>query len=135
ALTCHSSQYDWLATTDEPRLGQRVVLHADVPVGDTSVRVYAVHLESNDLFGDLRSVQSKELLDAAQARACERPQIIAGDFNAPYCGAPELEILRDAGFVDAMGLTGDVDATHSGGFRLDYLFARGFRVVSGGVAR
>jgi endonuclease/exonuclease/phosphatase family metal-dependent hydrolase len=135
ALTCHSSHYDWLATVDEPRLGQRVVLHADVPVGDTSVRVYALHLESNDLFGDLRSVQSKELLDVAQRLACERPQIIAGDFNAPYCGAPELELLRDAGFVDAIGVTGDVEKTHSAGFRLDYVFTKGFEIVDGGVVR
>jgi endonuclease/exonuclease/phosphatase family metal-dependent hydrolase len=135
ALTCHSSQYDWFASTEEPRLGQRVFLHADVPVGESSVRVYALHLESNDLFGDLRSVQSKELLDVSQALACERPQIIAGDFNAPYCGAPELEVLRDAGFVDAIGVTGDVEATHSGGFRLDYVFTKGFEVVDGGVVR
>lgn len=135
ALTCHSSQFDWLASDDEPRLGQRVVLHADVPVGLTSARVYTVHLESNDLFGDLRSVQSKEILDRAQELACERPQIIAGDFNAPYCGAPELEVLRDAGFVDAIGTLGDVDATHDNGFRLDYVFVKGFRVVDGGVVR
>jgi endonuclease/exonuclease/phosphatase family metal-dependent hydrolase len=135
AVTCQSSQYDWFESEEEPRLGQRIAVHADLPVGDTSARVYAVHLESNDLFGDLRSVQGKELLDAAQTYACERPQIIAGDFNAPYCGAPELEILRDSGFVDAIGVTGDVEATHSGGFRLDYVFVRGFEVVDGGVVR
>ena len=135
ALTCHSSQYDWFASEGEPRLGQRVVLHADLPVADTSVRVYAAHLESNDLFGDKRAVQSKELLDAAQALACERPQIVAGDFNAPYCGAPELEVLRQAGFVDAIATVGDAEATHSGGLRLDYVWVKGFRVVDGGVVR
>ncbi len=134
-LSCHTSQHDWFASEEEPRLGQRVFLHAEIPAGDTSVRVYAVHLESNDLFGDLRSVQSKELLDDAQVLACERPQIMAGDFNAPYCGAPELEVLRDAGFVDAMGVVGDVGPTHRGGFRLDYVFAKGFRVIGGGVVR
>jgi len=46
-----------------------------------------------------------------QQRACERPQIVAGDFNAPYCGAPELQLLRDAGFVDALGLAGDTEPT------------------------
>ncbi len=135
ALTCHSSQYDWFASEGEPRLGQRVLLHGDVPVGDTSVRLYALHLESNDLFGDKRSVQAKELLDVAQQLACERPQIVAGDFNAPYCGAPELQLLRDAGFVDAVGLSGDTKPTHSGGFRLDYAWTKGFRVVAGGVVR
>jgi endonuclease/exonuclease/phosphatase family metal-dependent hydrolase len=135
ALSCHSSQFDWLASEDQPRLGQRVVLHADVPIGPTSARVYAVHLESNDLAGDKRAVQAKELLDQAQLRACDRPQILAGDFNAPYCGAPELEILRDAGFVDAVGLAGDTEPTSSNGFRLDYVWTRGFRVVAGGAPR
>lgn len=135
ALTCHTSHFDWFASEDEPRLGQRVVLHADVPVGDTSARVYAVHLESNDLFGDLRSVQSKQLLDRAQQLACERPQVAAGDFNAPYCGAPELDVLRVAGFSDAIGTAGDVEPTHENGFRLDYAFQKGFRVIAGGVVR
>ncbi len=133
ALTCHSSQFDWFASVDEPRLGQRVALHADLPVGDQSVRVYAIHLESNDIFGDLRSIQSKEVLDVAQARACDRPQIIGGDFNAPYCGAPELDVLRGAGFVDAVGIAGHTEATHHNGMRLDYVWTRGFRVIDGGV--
>jgi endonuclease/exonuclease/phosphatase family metal-dependent hydrolase len=135
ALTCHSSQSDWFASAEEPRLGQRVALHADVPVGDRFARVYAVHLESDDVFGEKRSIQAKELLDEAQARACERPQIVAGDFNAPYCGAPELEVLRRSGFIDAAGTAGDVDKTNMSGLRLDYVWTRGFRVVAGGVLR
>jgi endonuclease/exonuclease/phosphatase family metal-dependent hydrolase len=134
-LSCHSSQADWFANDGQPRLGQRVVLHADVPLGAGSVRVAAVHLESEDVAGDKRSVQSKELLDLGQALACERPQILAGDFNAPYCGAPELEVLRHAGFVDAVALTGDLAPTHQGGFRLDYLWARGLTVIAAGVER
>jgi endonuclease/exonuclease/phosphatase family metal-dependent hydrolase len=133
ALTCHSNHFDWFASADEPRLGQRVALHADLPVGDQSVRVYAIHLESNDIFGDLRSIQSKELLDAAQARACERPQIIGGDFNAPYCGAPELDVLRGADFADAIGMAGHTEPTHQNGMRLDYVWTRGFRIIDGGV--
>ena len=135
ALTCHSNQSDWFATDDQLRLGERVFLHADIPVGDTVARVYSAHLESDDLFGEKRSVQAKELLDVAQTRACDRPQIVGGDFNAPYCGAPELEVLRTSGFVDAVGLTGDLDPTHKSGFRLDYVWGRGFRVVQGGVLR
>jgi endonuclease/exonuclease/phosphatase family metal-dependent hydrolase len=134
-LHCHSSQNDWFESSDEPRLGQRVFLHADLPVADQQVRLYVVHYESEDLFGDKRSVQAKELLDQAQALACDRPQIIGGDMNAPYCGAPELDVLRNAGFVDTVGLAGDLAATNTSGFRLDYVFARGFRVLDGGVVR
>jgi endonuclease/exonuclease/phosphatase family metal-dependent hydrolase len=135
ALSCHSSHFDWFASNDEPRLGQRVVLHADLPIGDRTARVYAVHLESNDVAGDKRAVQSKELLDAAQLLACDRPQIAAGDFNAPYCGAPELEVFRTVGFQDAIGLAGDLQPTHENGLRLDYVWTRGMRVVAGGVVR
>ncbi len=135
ALTCHSNQSDWFATEDEPRLGERVFLHADIPVGNSAARVYAAHLESDDIFGEKRSIQAKELLDVAQSRACDRPQIVAGDFNAPYCGSPELEVLRTSGFFDAVGLTGDREATHQSGFRLDYVWIRGFRAVQGGVLR
>jgi endonuclease/exonuclease/phosphatase family metal-dependent hydrolase len=135
SLLCHSSQSDWFASEEEPRLGQRVALFADVPVGDTSVRVAAVHLESDDVFDGKRAIQAKELLDQAQAHACDRPQIFGGDFNAFYCGGPELDVLRAAGFLDAIGLAGDTEATHENGFRLDYVFTRGFRIVGGGVAR
>jgi len=113
----------------------RLAAAAALAAGDQQIRLYSVHLESNDLFGDKRSVQAKELLDQAQGRACERPQIIAGDFNAPYCGAPELEVLRGAGFVDAVGLAGDTEPTHQGGMRLDYVWTKGFAVVGGGVVR
>jgi len=134
-LLCHSAHYDWFGSDDEPRLGSRVVLGADVPVGDTSTRVWAVHFESNDFLGEFRAVQAKELLDAAQATACDRPQVIAGDFNAWYVQAPELDVVRRSGFTDAMMTLGDAEATHDNGFRLDYVFARGLEVVDGAVLR
>lgn len=135
SLLCHSAQADWFASEGEPRLGSRVVLHADVPAGGASVRVYAVHLESNDAFGERRAVQSKELLDAAQAAACERPQVVAGDFNAWYRRAPELHVVRASGFTDVLATVGDDGSTHDTGRRLDYVFAKGFDVIDGGVLR
>lgn len=136
ALLCHSAQSDWLQDEGEPRLGSRVVLHADLPVGDELVRVWAVHLESDDILGEKRAVQSKELLDESQRLACDRPQIIAGDFNAWYARAPELVVLKDAGFVDALEALGDTARTHDSGRRLDYLFARGpFEILEGAVLR
>ncbi len=134
-LLCHSAQSDWFASDGEPRLGSRVALSAEVPVGDDWTRVWAVHLESNDLLGERRVVQSKELLDASQRQACERPQIVAGDFNAWYPQAPELEVLRTAGFVDALDTLGDTGATHDTGRTLDYVFTKGFTVTDGAVLR
>lgn len=134
-LTCHTSHFDWFASAGEPRLGSRVVLHADLPVGDTYARVFALHFESNDVFGERRAVQEKEMLDASQALACDRPQVMAGDFNAWYPQAPELEVLRRSGFSDALDALGDTGSTHRSGRRLDYAFVRGFRVVNGAVLR
>jgi endonuclease/exonuclease/phosphatase family metal-dependent hydrolase len=135
SVTCHSRQYDWFASDDEPRLGQRVTLSADVPAGSTQVRVHAIHFESNDVLGDKRVVQVKEMLDRAQRDACDRPQVVAGDFNTWYCGAPELEVLRRSGFVDATRSAGDIEPTHDNGLRLDYIWAQGLRVVDAGVVR
>ncbi len=133
--TCHSQQEEWLTSSDEPRLGQRVALHADVPAGDTSIRVNALHFESADIFGEKRVAQVKELLDQAQLSACDRPQIIGGDFNTWYCAAPELEVLRKSGYEDALRTVGDIEPTHDNGLRLDYVWSRGLRVIDGGVAR
>jgi len=133
SLLCHSSQADWFDDDGEPRLGQRVVLHADVPAGDAFVRLYAVHFESRDPIGEKRAVQVKELLDAAQASACDRPQVVGGDFNAWYATAPELVLMENAGFTDAVAAVGDTSSTHDNGTRLDFIWARGFEVLNGGV--
>ena len=135
ALTCHTSQHDWFSEEREPRLGQRIRLAADVPAGDTSVRVHAIHLESSDLQGEKRVVQAREVLDRAQLEACDRPQVISGDFNAWYCAAPELEVLRRSQFQDATRLMGDVEPTHERGFRLDMVWTRGTKVIDAGVVR
>ena len=99
------------------------------------MRVWAVHLESNDAFGERRAVQAKELLDASQASACDRPQIVAGDFNAWYDAAPELVVFKANGFVDALAELGDSGSTHDSGRRLDYVFTRGFEITDGAVLR
>lgn len=134
-LLCHSPQNDWFEDDSEPRLGQRVVLYGEVPAGETSVRVYAVHFESSDPLGEKRAVQVKELLDVAQAGACERPQIVAGDFNTWYPTAPELVLMRNAGFDDALESLGDIGPTHDNGLRLDYVWTKGLAAESGGVLR
>ena len=134
AQLCHTGRYDWLGVSDEPRLGQRTALHGDIPVGDTSVRVFSVHFENNDALGELRKEQLAQTLDEAQRLACERPSIVAGDFNTWYDTAPELYVAELAGYTDAVKVAGDTDPTR-GGLRLDYLFSRGFRVIAGGVVR
>lgn len=133
ALTCHSSQADWFADDSQPRLGQRVFLHADVPVGDTFARVFSVHLESKDPLGGRRTRQLRELLGVAEG--IQRPHVVAGDFNTWYGFAPELRTMRGAGYTDALADAGDTAPTHERGLRLDYVWARGMRVLDGGVVR
>src|SRR5688572_16893125 len=62
AVTCHSQHNDWFASVPEPRLGQRIRLSADVPAGSTSIRMTALHLESEDAWGEKRVLQSREIL-------------------------------------------------------------------------
>jgi endonuclease/exonuclease/phosphatase family metal-dependent hydrolase len=135
-LHCHPQEYDWFASDDEPRLGQRVMLSADVAIGDRVARVYAVHFESNDISGARRAEQVAHLLDEAQASACGRPIAVGGDFNTWYPTAPELRLFRNAGFEDALMIAGDTGITHpSNDFRLDYLWTRELETTAGGVAR
>ena len=135
SILCHSSQYDWFADDEEPRLGQRIVISAEIPVGEGWVRVHSAHFESNDLTGERRTVQLKEILDHAQESACDRPQILAGDFNTWYPRAPERHVLERAGWNDAMEDVGDLGPTHDSGRRLDYVYVRGFAVRGGAVLR
>jgi endonuclease/exonuclease/phosphatase family metal-dependent hydrolase len=135
SVLCHAGPTDWFTSDEEPRLGRRITLAADVPVGDTTARLYAVHFESEDLFGAERAPQVKEVLDAAQREACGRPIVVAGDFNTWYPTAPERAVMSAADFVDAFELLGDTGGTHSSGRRLDYLYERGFDVLSGTIRR
>jgi endonuclease/exonuclease/phosphatase family metal-dependent hydrolase len=135
ALTCHTQEFPWATDKGEPRIGQRVVLHADIPAGSTSIRVHSVHLESRDALGEKRAAQIKQVLDRAQALGCERPQIVAGDFNAWYPTAPELTLMKQTGFADALAAAGDTGETDTRGTRLDYMWVRGLTVSAGGVLR
>ncbi len=97
--------------------------------------MHAVHFESNDVLGALRVVQVEEMLDALQASACDRPSIVAGDFNTWYPTAPERVVLMRSGFVDAFEVLGDSGPTHASGRHLDYVWTRGFDVEGGAIDR
>lgn len=74
--TVNESWYD----TDEPRLGGRMALMADLAIGDRMVRVAALHFESGAEDGRKREAQAAELGDALLAQP--NPAIAAGDTNA-----------------------------------------------------
>jgi endonuclease/exonuclease/phosphatase family metal-dependent hydrolase len=134
SLLCHSAQSDWFSSDDEPRLGQRVALSAEVPVGDTWARVYAVHFESVDIVGTRRAQQVRETLEDAEERACGRPVVIAGDFNTWYPTAPERVAMRSAGFTDVFETLGQLGtATHDSGRHLDYVYVRDLGIRGGTI--
>lgn len=78
-LLRHSVNESWYAT-DEPRLGGRMALMADLAIGDRMVRVAALHFESGVEDGRKREAQAAELADAMLAQA--NPAIVGGDTNA-----------------------------------------------------
>jgi endonuclease/exonuclease/phosphatase family metal-dependent hydrolase len=75
----HADQRSWYEG-DEPRLGGRVAVAADVAVGGQRLRLYAVHYESGALDGPLRAAQAAETAD--HALAVGHTALVGGDMNA-----------------------------------------------------
>lgn len=65
---------------DEPRLGGRVAVAADVKIGQQLVRLYALHLESTLSALAIRDAQALEI--AEDASSVSYPVIAGGDLNA-----------------------------------------------------
>lgn len=136
----HATNDSWFDSPDEPRLGGRVAVRADVQVGDRFVRVYAVHFESA-IDDATRTAQAAEL--AADGLTVPIPVLIGGDMNAGLYsvdvarGAAPAQVrdrtaraLLDAGYRDTHdGLPFDARVTHPGtiAFVLDLIFTRGLR--------
>lgn len=93
---------------DEPRLGGRVAIAADMLVGSQLVRLYALHLESTLSTLSIRDAQAVEVAD--DAAAIDYPVIAGGDLNA-YTAKSDLlngtavdgptQAFLHAGFTDA----------------------------------
>jgi endonuclease/exonuclease/phosphatase family metal-dependent hydrolase len=93
---------------DEPRLGGRIALAADMKVGDVLVRLYSLHLESTLTALRIRDAQAVEIAD--EAALADGPVIVGGDLNAYFAildftngsqrdGPTQAFLTR--GFVDA----------------------------------
>ncbi len=93
---------------DEPRLGGRVAIAADLKVGRHLVRLYALHLESTLTTLDIRDAQAVEI--AADAASITYPVVAGGDLNA-YAAKSDFQngstidgptqAFLSQGFVDA----------------------------------
>lgn len=107
----HQRQVNWYTppghpNPDEPRLGGRVAVAADMRVGNRLVRLYSLHLES-DLLVEVRDSQLREVL--LDARGVLWPVVIGGDLNTYEAilhfiqgnQDPNFDAAFDAGFRDS----------------------------------
>ena len=131
----HAANSDvWVGNPEQPRLGGRVAVKADVLVGDRIVHVYSLHFESGDA-EDMRTAQALELLDHADALPFE--VVIGGDANTlAYVidltqggpiDEPTVRAFLDRGYVDTHGelpVNERATVTMFGGV-IDLIFTRG----------
>jgi endonuclease/exonuclease/phosphatase family metal-dependent hydrolase len=128
---------------DEPRLGGRVAVAADMLVGERLVRLYSLHLESTLSTLAIRDAQAGEI--AADAAGVADPVIIGGDLNA-YRAKGDFEngtmtdgptqALLAAGFVDAhrdLGLEERDTSFDVLPLIIDFIFVRGAEAISAGL--
>lgn len=133
----HETQASWYfdpgTPGDQPRLGGRIAVLADVAVGARYLHLASLHLES--ALGDAeRTAQAAEI--ARETAGLPHPVIVGGDLNAGLYFLdvqngetvdPTVAALTSAGFADAhQGLPYEGRITAPGyGFVLDLVLGRG----------
>jgi endonuclease/exonuclease/phosphatase family metal-dependent hydrolase len=78
----HTQNKSWLDAPGEPRLGGRVLVIADVKVGDRFVHAYSLHFESSPADNEIQIAQAVETAEHGLGRPFQVVQ--AGDTNAPF---------------------------------------------------
>ena len=139
-LVRHATNKSWFET-DQPRLGGRMALVADLQVGDTTLSVASVHFESGVADEAIRGAQAAEIAQLMSARPHGR--IVAGDMNA---GTYYLDVdkgsnvnrvgraLKAEGFVDAHDTVPyEERPTHSEFLIIDLIFGKGVSFVDPGL--
>lgn len=84
------------------RLGGRIALVCEAAIGSHKLAAWNIHLESRGADG-LRVEQLKETMADAQRYKDTVPSVIGGDFNVIASKGIAAEVLREAGFYDAVG--------------------------------
>jgi endonuclease/exonuclease/phosphatase family metal-dependent hydrolase len=115
------------------RLGGRMALVSEIGVGETTLVVYNVHLESRG-HESLRLLQLEDILADAKRYGPGIPVILAGDLNTNSHASSVIKRLGEAGFRNALGK--ETEATNLKGASLDWIFVRGpLRFENGKVHR
>ncbi|MCP3986992.1 MAG: hypothetical protein GY723_21600 [bacterium] len=143
----HAAQHDWYTPPgdpdpDEPRLGGRIAVAADMRVGDRLVRLYSMHLESTLGAMAKRDQQAAEV--EADSALVFYPVIAGGDLNAYVevltlpSGIHDLPVRAfiDQGFSDphlALPLSDRMTNFDPMPMIIDFVLVRGAAVHSPGV--
>jgi len=128
---------------DEPRLGGRIAVAADMQVGEKLVRLYSLHLESTLSALRLRDAQAVEI--ASEGANLRGPVIAGGDLNSFFAKLDFQNSSRSDGTTQAFLQRGYIDA-HAGlpletrdtsfdpvPLIIDFVFVRGAEVVGAGI--
>ena len=128
---------------DEPRLGGRIALAADMKVGNHIVRLYSLHLESTLTALRIRDAQAVEI--AAEGALVDGPVIAGGDLNAYFAILDFMNGSQRDGVTQAFLSRGLVDAHASlplaarpttydpTGLIIDFIFLRNAEATAAGV--
>lgn len=125
-------RWAWL----QPRRGGRMALIVEIALGQRTLVVYNVHLESQARDKG-RAKQIQEILrDIEQNYEPGAPVIVAGDLNTREgAGSPVVGALRAAGLRDVLqGHPGEVRTKAGDNRRVDWIFMRNLSFSDGQVA-
>jgi len=78
----HAQNFSWYDDLEEPRLGGRIALVADIQVGQRYLHVASIHFESSLTALEIIEAQAAETADVVGARPFGA--IVGGDTNAPF---------------------------------------------------
>lgn len=128
---------------DEPRLGGRIAIAADMRVGGQLIRLYSLHLESTLSALRMRDAQAAEI--ASDAAGLEMPVLVGGDLNAFFAildlergtanDRPTQAFLQ-SGFIDAhahLPVGARTTTFDPVTLIIDFVFARQLEIVDAGV--
>ena len=78
----HTTNKSWFENTGEPRRGGRILVIADVKIGERFVHAVSLHFESSPADNEIQIAQATETAEHGLGRP--HPVVIAGDTNAPF---------------------------------------------------
>jgi endonuclease/exonuclease/phosphatase family metal-dependent hydrolase len=139
----HTDNISWFDVPDEPRLGGRIVVVADIQIGERYLHVAALHFESSPVDNDFTVAQAVET--AAMIDARPFGGVPGGDTNAPFYfidlleNSEPIDLVTQSffgqGFIDAHAALAERGTTSDNNLVLDLVLGneRHFRFAEPGI--